>query len=517
MRKIAALLCAGALILTSLTACGASSGATGAADFSESGKTAGNEETDALMASALAMLDGAEDMFTDRDLSGAYEEKESKKINLDDGGVTITEEGTYILSGNLTDSMIVVDAPDSAKIQLVLDGVTVSNNGDAAIYVKEADKVFLTLAEGSVNNLTNDGGYTSRDGNNIDGVIFSKSDLTINGSGSLDIVAEEGHGIVSKDDLKITGGTITVKAEKKALSGKDSVRVAAGTMRLTAGKDGIHSGNDEEEEKGFVYVQGGDIVIDECYEGIEGDSVYLCGGNIQVHAQDDGLNASERGGVILISGGEITIDAEGDGVDSNGSLFMTGGKLCVYGPVNSGNGAIDYESTAKITGGTLTAVGSSGMAMNFSEAENQGSILVKVSRCEAGCKVKLSDSEGKELISIAPEKTFDSVLISLPDLKQGETYTLTAGEEVYEVVLEQLLYGEGTGFGKQGRPGMERQETGQPGMERPEKGQPGMERPEKGESGMEWPEKGEPGMEQPEKGWPDMEWPEGSGTERPEA
>ena len=222
------------------------SGAAGedAAGNGNSGSGAGNEDggngatgneggtvygrQDAVMAANAAAVDiiSTEDMFTDRDLRGDYTEAESvkivlsgssaqcgsKSVQISGGTITIVEEGTYLLSGTLQEGMVVIAAGDKDKVQLVFDNVNIFNSSNAAVYVKSADKVFLTLAAGSANVLENGGSYTALDENNIDGVIFAKSDLTINGSGSLEVTAASGHGIVSKDDLKMTGGSLAITA-----------------------------------------------------------------------------------------------------------------------------------------------------------------------------------------------------------------------------------------------------------------------------------------------------------------
>lgn len=186
--------------------------------------------------------------------------------------ITITKEGTYVLSGALSEGQIVVDA-DSAKVQLVLDNADITCASSAAIYVKNADKAFITLAEGSENILMNTAEYEAIDDNNIDAVIFSKDDLTLNGKGTLTINSEYGHGIVSKDDLKLVSGTCNITAKNHALSGKDSVRIAAGTYNLTSGKDGIHSENADDDEKGFVYIASGDFTIESTGDGIDASYV----------------------------------------------------------------------------------------------------------------------------------------------------------------------------------------------------------------------------------------------------
>lgn len=239
-----------------------------------------------------------DDMFTDRDLDVGYEESDSVKISLSDDSttvssgssdnsstddtvdgvtvdgnvITITSGGTYIISGTLTEGQLVVDADDE-KVQLVLDNADITCATSAAIYVKSAGKTFITLAEGSENILMNTAEFEAIDDNNIDAVIFSKDDLALNGSGTLTINSENGHGIVSKDDLKITGGTYNITAASHALSGKDSVRIAEGTFNLVSGKDGIHSENADDSSKGYVYIAGGEFTIDSTGDGIDASNI----------------------------------------------------------------------------------------------------------------------------------------------------------------------------------------------------------------------------------------------------
>ena len=635
-----------------------------------------------------------DDMFTDRDLDVGYEESDSVKISLSDDSttvssgssdnsstddtvdgvtvdgnvITITSGGTYIISGTLTEGQLVVDADDE-KVQLVLDNADITCATSAAIYVKSASKTFITLAEGSENILMNTAEFEAIDDNNIDAVIFSKDDLALNGSGTLTINSENGHGIVSKDDLKITGGTYNITAASHALSGKDSVRIAAGTFNLVSGKDGIHSENADDSSKGYVYIAGGEFTIDstgdgidasnivqidggtfditagggvenstkthednmmggpgggkgpqmgeapsgevpdgnapsekpsgeapqgdpgnnssensgsdnsssdssssdiatppekpseeassgnppqggpgedsennstdnssdretppekpdsntnqaagteqsesdtsdsdsastkgikadgrlyinggtftinsaddsvhsnsavtindgtytlttgddgvhsgeaveinggtitisESYEGLEGLTVTINDGDIDITSSDDGINAAggtEEMGFgrmgtdemwMEINGGYIHVLAGGDGIDSNGDITVNGGEVYIDGPSDNGNSAIDYgdRSARYVNGGTVVAIGSSGMAEDISDDSDQQVMLVKLdSQKEAG-EVILTDSDGNEIITYTALKVYDCVIISTKDLEAGQTYTLT--------------------------------------------------------------------------------------------
>lgn len=187
------------------------------------------------------------DMFSDRDKEVGYDESESVTISLADNSssceldavsitentITIKDEGTYILSGSLSDGMVIVEAEDTDKVQIVLNGVSISNNQSAALYVRSADKVFVTTASGTENILEHNGSsYTAIDENNIDAAIFSKSDLTLNGEGTLTVTAQEGHGIVSKDDLVLTSGTYVITSASHGLSGKTACVLPMALIRL---------------------------------------------------------------------------------------------------------------------------------------------------------------------------------------------------------------------------------------------------------------------------------------------
>ena len=245
------------------------------------------------------------DLFSTRDLEIGYEEEsavfitlsgdsavcDSNAVSIADGVVTILDEGTYILSGTLTDGMIVVNAEETDKVQLVLDDVNITCATSAAIYIPSADKVFLTTAAESENVLQNGGSYVAIDDNNIDAVIFAKSDLTLNGAGTLTIVGEAGHGVVTKDDLVVTSGTYVVTAGSHGLCGKDSVAISGGIFTLTTGKDGIQSENEEDSDKGYVY---------------------LSGGTYTVAAEGDGFSASSW---MQVDGGAFSVTTGGGSVN----------------------------------------------------------------------------------------------------------------------------------------------------------------------------------------------------------
>ena len=289
-------------------------------------------------------------MFTDRDMEIGYDEDSSVLISLNGDSascssqavdisgstVTITQEGCYILTGSLNDGTIVVNAPDTAKLQLVLDGVDISSSSSAAIYILEADKVFITTAAGSENSLNNGGEYVAVDDNNIDAVIFSKTDLTLNGSGTLNINAEAGHGIVSKDDLVLTSGSYEIEAASHGLSGKNSVRIANGSYTIVSGKDGIQSENSDDGELGFIYISGGSFDIDAqgdglsaaCAMQIDGGDFDICTGegSASVTMKTDSMGfGSWSESQSRESETEDTVSQKG--LKCEGSIAITGGSF----------------------------------------------------------------------------------------------------------------------------------------------------------------------------------------------
>lgn len=544
--------------------------------------------------------------FTDRELAGTYEAHEAVEIQgdgatctvsgagaaLEGNTLTISREGVYRLTGTFTDLLVKISVGENDKVQLVLDGAALTNANGPCIYVQSADKVFITLPEGTESTLADGASYTFTDGETaVDAAIFSRGDLCINGVGTLTVSGRYKHGIVSKDDLVIANAALTVTAASTALDGKDCVKVTGAMLTLNAGSNGLRSDNAEDENRGFVYlkdstfvitaandgvqaetvlvcqnavmtvtsgggsgyslrsasgswkglksggdmwlgggayvissrddcihsnssiviadgtftlasgddgvhadtnltVSGGSIAISKSYEGLEASKLVIEGGYINLTASDDGLNAAGgadessmgsrfgRGmfsngvGEIEITGGYTVVNASGDGIDSNGTILVTGGVTLVSGPVSSGNAAFDYDGEATVTGGVLIATGASGMAQNFSSAENQGAMLVTFSGRQ-NKSIALLDESGRVVASFTPVNTYQSAVITAPDVQQGKTYTLVAGGTVDgadehgfaqnaaitggttlgEVTMTSLIYGGGNGHGMWNMPG----------------------------------------------------------------
>ena len=449
--------------------------------LSACGGSAAEESSDDVIISGKV-----DSKYTERDLSGDWDTAVASETQLSDESVTITKEGVYIFSGTLEDGQIIVDAQDTDKVQIVLNGAEISCSDGPAILVENADKTFITLAEGSENSVADGTDYSS-DEDEPWGAIFSRDTLTINGSGSLTVMGNYQNGIVSKDDLKITGGIISVTAKDDGIRGRDSVRIYDGEITVTAEGDGIKANNDEDEEKGYVSVDGGSLTvsgvgsqgidayyvaqitggtveIDSENEGIQARVVYMQDGELNIKASDDCLNATngnsdeketaQEGVSVEIVGGTLNLSTEaGDGLDSNGDLTVSGGLVTVQGSSGGAEVPMDYNGEAVITGGTVFAAGNSSMAQNFGEKSTQCSLLYCGNNYEAGTQICLTDSDGKELASFTAERGFSAVLISTPDMVQGASYFLKIGENEETVTLDDIITGEG-GMGGMGRDGM---------------------------------------------------------------
>ena len=514
-----------------------------------------------MMTTAVVMLGIVSGCGQSSKQSGSSE----KYIDLEeaavDGEVLISEEGDYILQGSLSNGQIVVDAK-GANVSLIFAGAQVTNEADAALYVKEAEQVVVTLEENSENALSCTEEYDAEDEDTVNAVIYSKNDLVLEGSGLLSITSEYGDGIKAKEnltitggdfdidvagdgidssgvlqiddgifdilcaggcengethleqnftgggkmqnmgekpegagrkeqgelpeemeppeqgemsedgerpeinetsadveqngtdsdetisskgiksvtDIKISGGNIKIDSADDAIHSNGTVTIDAGVLELASGDDGIHAESE-------LLVNGGSIKVTKCYEGLEGTDVTINDGDIEVTSDDDGLNAagdtnetvdSTAEYKITINGGYLYVCANGDGIDSNGDIEINGGTVYVDGPSNNGNSAIDFgeRSKAIVNGGTLVAVGSSGMADSFDAESTQGFVLVRLDKtAEEGSLVTLTDESGKELISYTAAKTFNCVEISCAELIEGQTYTLTVGETSQKIEI----------------------------------------------------------------------------------
>lgn len=442
------------------------------------------------------------DYFSDKDYDTDYSDEELVEVVLSDDNsstsaqegvtisgniITISTEGYYEITGSLEEGQIVVNSESDQKIHIILNNVTISNSTSPALLVENADKVFITTANGSTNNITS---TNIDDDDDYNAAIYSSDDLTLNGLGTLNVESNV-HGIKSTDELTITSGTYKVTATKNCLRGKDSVAIANGTFELIAGTDGIHSEDSDDSTNGDVFISGGNITIDaeddgihaenmltindgtinivNSNEGIEGMNIYVAGGNIDITAEDDGINTSDGTGggdtpvvneeledsiSFLMDGGYIHVDSTADGIDSNGYIWINGGELVIDGPTDFRESAIDFDAECYINGGTVIGIDKSENLELISDSSEQGSIMYTLNSSKtSGTSVALYNASGDELLSYTPSKAFSTVVFSSPDIVVGETYTLKVGSDEYTVKMDSTAYTNYSGQSGDDRPG----------------------------------------------------------------
>lgn len=339
----------------------------------------GCAETDTSSTSGNATVDATE-MFTERDLAQVADTTGATSITLSSGeDVRITSEGVYVLSGSAEDMTIVVEVDDAAQVQLVLDGVSVTNDNAPVISVVSADKVFITTTD-STNTMTVSDDFVADGATTPDAVIFSSDDLVFNGVGTLEIDSSA-NGVSSDDDLKVTGGTLIVTSSLDGLEANDSVRIGGGDITIDSGKDAVHAEYGADDTVGFVFMSGGTlratavedgirgtplVQVDggtieiESAEGIEATFIQINDGTITVNATDDGINAANKSSTtsvaIEVNGGTMSVtvgQGDTDAFDANGDIYINGGTIDVVAPTS----AFDADGVAELNGGTVTVNG----------------------------------------------------------------------------------------------------------------------------------------------------------------
>ncbi|MBP7402099.1 MAG: carbohydrate-binding domain-containing protein [Clostridia bacterium] len=383
--------------LSLLSACGTIGQTDGTSTVGSSAATTDESAENASDSGSEAVRTGTADAdsveWTDTDLDSRWSAAASTAIifsgstaAVDGSGatamgglVTIGLPGTYVLSGELTDGQVLVDTEADGVVRLVLNGADITSSDSAPIYILKAKKVVLILADGSENSLTDSEGFTYSDAaeEEPNATLFSKSDLTINGSGSLTVTARFNDAIATKDELRIAGGTIRIQAAGDGIRGRDFIAVRDGDIVIEAGGDGMKSTNDEDGTKGFIAIEDGRFTITAGEDGIQaetlvwvGDGEYaittgggsanaviqtsqggwgIPGGQTSSTADDGSAKGIKAGVSLVIDGGTWTIDSSDDSLHSNSSLRINGGELVIA----SGDDGLHADARLEINGGSI--------------------------------------------------------------------------------------------------------------------------------------------------------------------
>lgn len=305
--------------------------------------------------------------------------KEADGVKVSGSTVTITEAGTYVLSGTLTDGQVIIDAGDEDDVRLVLENASITCTTTAPIYAKNADKVIISLPENTESSVTDT--VTGTDGNDaLIAAIFAKCDLSVNGTGTLNVNANANDGITSEDKLKITGGVLNITSADDGLVGKDAVLMKDGTVHITASGNGIKS-TKSEADKGYVYIGGGTVNITAEQDGIQAEtSVLISAGEVNITA-GGGANGEQKTGNAMFGGAQSTTTDETlstKGIKAEAALDITGGTVTV----DSADDSLHSSDSMTVSGGGITVKsGDDGLHADNTLTIEDGTIVVEES-CE---------------------------------------------------------------------------------------------------------------------------------------
>lgn len=426
-----------------------------------------------------------------KDIRGSF------SIVTEDGAVkeennvyTITSAGTYTLSGRLEEGQILVDAPEDAKVELVLNGAYIASTTGSPICAIQAKDLKVKAAENTYNEVYDlrtekkDEEETTTEEVSQNAAIYATCDLSIVGKGALNVVANYYNGIQTKDDLEVKNVSLKVKAVHHALRGKDSVTVTSGELCLETTKgDGINSeemvqiddgaieisaGDDGMHADKELTVNGGSVHVTKSYEGLEAVTVTIQNGTVVIFATDDGINATtdETRTVtpsVIINGGVVDVttpSGDTDAVDSNGNFVMNGGYALIKGGAAMGNmaGSVDVDGTVTVNGGTIIAVG------GICETPGNGinGYAMSGTALPAGSYV-VTNASGETVTSFTLDSTYSGFWIASDALATDETYLLaTETSTVFSWTQTEGMMGS-TGMGPGGPGNFGGNQGGNPG------------------------------------------------------
>jgi len=368
---------------------------------------------------------------------------DSDAVSIAGSTVTITAAGTYELSGTLDDGQIVVASSGEGTVRLILNGAEVTNSAGAALVVTEADEAMIVLADGSTNSLADTDGYAEDD--DAKAALYSAADLTITGTGALDVTGNGNDGITSADGLVINSGTLTVTAADDGIRGKDYLVVDGGALTVTAGGDGLKSDNEEDVTRGYISLAGGTVDVNAAGDGMQAfTDVVLSGAEVTVEsggghtatvAEDVSAKGVKSGVVTVVDGGALTVDAADDALHSDGTVRVASGDVTLA----AGDDGVHADSALGISGGTTTVTTSTEGLESTAISIDGGTVSVTAS--DDGLNAS-SGSTGTETAGAAEGPAQGGGM----DSDGGETITITGGTTVIDA--------DGDGFDSNGSASM---------------------------------------------------------------
>ncbi len=391
----------------------------------------------------VILVDGTENYLTDAStyIYANVDDDEPDAALFSDDDLTIYGSGSLTVNGNyneaikskdgliIKDANITVTSVDDGiqgKDYLVIDGgsynITVDGDGLKSNNDEDATLGYIEIAAGNFSIVS---GADAIQAETF--LIVYGGDFELNsGGGSSVSLSDDDSAKGLKAGSKVIiaeGTTFDIDAADDGVHSDDQIAIYGGTFTVATGDDGVHA-------DGELNIDGGNITITESYEGIEGAAITINAGEIRLVSSDDGLNAAGDTGstfTIDINGGYIFIDASGDGIDANGSITMTGGAVIVNGPTGRGNGTLDFDRSFEISGGFLLAVGTSQMLQSPDSSSSQYSLRANLGSQSAGTLIHLETTDGTSLFTLAPTKSYQSVIFSAPSLTNGTSYGLYLG------------------------------------------------------------------------------------------
>lgn len=401
-------------------------------------------ETSVQAATTAASVEAVE--FDDDDLNNSWSDSSAEQIKLngtslsttakkgvfiEDSTVTIALPGTYIVSGDLENGQIKVKLENKGNVQLVLNGANIHNENQAAIYIEEARKTIITLAEETENSVSDGGAYQFEDGEDEPtGTIFSKDDLTINGTGTLNVKANYNNAIVSKDTLKLVGGNYNVTSVDDGIVGRDILAIKSGSYSLDVQGDAMKTTNDNADQLGKVYVLDGQFQITAGNDGIDsigsvtienGQYNLITGNGSQASLGDEssakGIKAATE---LVINNGTFVVDSADDAIHSNSNVTISNGQF----DLKTADDGFHADNVLTINDGVIT-VSESYEGLEGQQIHINGG---KISLTAQDDGVNVSGGNDQSAFGGRGGATFSSNSDALLKITGGEMYVNAAGD-----------------------------------------------------------------------------------------